>query len=106
VLIGYRRRKIGRLLLDATIERAREFGLQKIELEVFSSNEAAVGLYRSFGFYEEGRKRRGRFVDGNYDDILMMALELKMPNQLPDSTSPAITPSAKTGCAPSVIADH
>jgi RimJ/RimL family protein N-acetyltransferase len=93
-------------LLDATIERAREFGLQKIELEVFSSNEAAVGLYRSFGFYEEGRKRRGRFVDGNYDDILMMALELKMPNQLPDSTSPAITPSAKTGCAPSVIADH
>jgi len=74
VLIGFRRRKIGRLLLDATIERAREFGLQKIELEVFSSNEAAVALYRKFGFHEEGRKRRGRFVDGNYDDILMMAL--------------------------------
>jgi hypothetical protein len=30
----------------------------------------------------------------------------KKPNQLPDPTSPAVTPLAKAGSAPSVTADH
>ena len=29
-----------------------------------------------------------------------------VPNQLPDPTSPSVTPPAGAGCAPSVAADH
>jgi ribosomal protein S18 acetylase RimI-like enzyme len=86
VLTGYRGRKVGRRLINATVEKARMLGLEKIELGVFSSNEPAIALYRSLGFQEEGRKKRGRFVDGIYDDVILMALELKRPNPIPDPT--------------------
>ena len=48
--------------------------LTRIELEVYASNSAAIALYRRFGFSEEGLKRRARFLDGQYQDILLMAL--------------------------------
>lgn len=106
VLIGYRGRKIGRRLIQATMGKARELGLEKVELEVFSSNERAIALYRNLGFQEEGRKKRGRFVDGIYDDILLMALELKKPVRLTDPTLPSATPPAGAAGAPSVAAVH
>jgi ribosomal protein S18 acetylase RimI-like enzyme len=81
VLKDYRGRGIGRRLLEATIERARSMGLEKIELSVYSSNTAAIDLYRKFGFQDEGLKRRGRWVDGLYDDVLLMALFLGEQNQ-------------------------
>jgi RimJ/RimL family protein N-acetyltransferase len=33
-----------------------------------------IALYRSLGFAEEGLKRRARFLDGKYEDLLIMAL--------------------------------
>lgn len=83
VLAGHRGRGIGRRLLQAAVERARESGLEKIELEVFASNTAAIGLYRGFGFREEGRRSRGRLVDGAYDDVLQMAYDLASPGRPP-----------------------
>ena len=77
VLKDYRNKKIGRRLIEATIEKARLLGLEKIELSVYASNEPAITLYRRLGFLEEGKKMRGRFVDGIYDDIILMALFLK-----------------------------
>ena len=62
--------------MDATIGKSRVIGLEKIELSVYSSNEAAIALYRSFGFEEEGRRRRGRLVDGVHDDVILMGLFL------------------------------
>ena len=76
VLKEYRSRKIGRQLLEATVARAREVGIEKIELCVYCANEPAIALYRSFGFEEEGKRKHGRLVDGVYDDVLMMALHL------------------------------
>lgn len=76
VLKDYRRRKIGRRLLDATIEKAVRRGLEKIELSVHASNAPAIALYRRVGFEEEGRKKRAWLVDGEYDDVLLMALDL------------------------------
>ena len=50
---------LGRALLQAAIDRARERGSRRIELDTAERNEAAVSLYRSFGFddgaYEGGR---------------------------------------------------
>jgi RimJ/RimL family protein N-acetyltransferase len=77
---GYRRRGIGRQLMEATIKKAWELGLEKLELSVYSSNEGAITFYTKFGFEEEGRKKRGRFVDGIYDDVILMALVLKEHN--------------------------
>jgi|CZKI01.1.fsa_nt_gi protein-S-isoprenylcysteine O-methyltransferase Ste14/ribosomal protein S18 acetylase RimI-like enzyme len=87
VLIGYRGRGIGRMLAEAAIGRARQLGLEKIELDVFSSNGPAIALYRGLGFCEEGRRKRGRFVDGTYDDVLLMALDLKQPSQPPGAAA-------------------
>ena len=46
----YRRRGIGRLLLEAVEQRARDLGCCKLTLEVQENNHAALGLYGSFGF--------------------------------------------------------
>lgn len=74
VVADYRRRGIGHRLLEATVARALANGLTRIELEVFSSNRAAIALYEKFGFEHEGRKRKARYVDGLWDDIIIMSL--------------------------------
>jgi ribosomal protein S18 acetylase RimI-like enzyme len=76
VLKTFRGKGLGRRLAEATIEKARALGLEKIELSVYSSNDAAIALYRNLGFREEGRKVRGRLVDGIYDDVILMGLAL------------------------------
>ena len=43
---------IGTKLLDALIRKAGEKGVSSIYLEVRASNQAAVHLYRSFGFQQ------------------------------------------------------
>jgi RimJ/RimL family protein N-acetyltransferase len=70
----YRGRGIGRKLLDATIAAAWRFGLERIELTVFMSNERARRLYERAGFQAEGVLRRHRKVNGEYEDSLLMAL--------------------------------
>lgn len=76
VLASHRGRGIGAGLLAATIDGAKRAGLEKIELSVYSSNLPAIGLYRRFGFVDEGCRKRGRLVDGIYDDVLIMGLFL------------------------------
>src|SRR5271156_537147 len=51
-----RQRGVGRELLDAALECAREAGAQKIFLEVRASNVGARALYASLGFAGEGRR--------------------------------------------------
>jgi ribosomal protein S18 acetylase RimI-like enzyme len=83
VVKAYRGRGLGRRLLEATIAKARTLDLEKIELCVYGSNTPALALYRKFRFEEVARKERGRCVDGIYDDIISMALDLRPPNPLP-----------------------
>jgi len=74
---AFRRRGIGARLIARTLERARVRGLERVELEVFASNQAAVELYKKSGFAVEGTKRNARKLDGVYDDVVCMALFLK-----------------------------
>jgi RimJ/RimL family protein N-acetyltransferase len=76
VLFGWRRRGIGRRLLMACLDLAKSAHIEKVELEVFSDNIAAMKLYESFGFSREGVRVRSRKLDGRYQDIVMMALWL------------------------------
>jgi RimJ/RimL family protein N-acetyltransferase len=76
VAAGYRRRGIGRALLDQAVDWARAAGVRKLELHVFPHNEAAIALYESFGFTREGYRkehyRRGR----GYVDAILMAYDV------------------------------
>lgn len=71
-----RRRGLGAQLLLRTIAHCRRRRIEKIELQVFASNRAARAMYRKFGFKQEGRRVRGRKLDGEYDDVIIMGLIL------------------------------
>jgi ribosomal protein S18 acetylase RimI-like enzyme len=70
----YRGRGLGTALLRATMQAARDKGLERVELEVFASNLPAIELYRKQGFVTEGVKNKARKIDGKYDDVVLMAL--------------------------------
>lgn len=74
VLADYRGQGVGKQLAIRTIEAARQAGMERIELEVFASNRAAIALYAALGFATEGTKSRARKLDGQYDDNVLMAL--------------------------------
>ena len=74
LLPHYRGQGLGKRLTVETIRAARLAGIERVELEVFASNERAVALYRKLGFVTEGVKRRARKLDGQYDDNVVMAL--------------------------------
>lgn len=77
VLSEHRRRGIGAKLLAAVLEAARAAGLERVGLGVFASNRAAIVLYERHGFAHEGRRRKARKIDGQYDDLVFMGLILK-----------------------------
>jgi RimJ/RimL family protein N-acetyltransferase len=70
----FRRRGIGTRLINEAIGRAKEKGLERIELGVFASNTPAIKLYEKAGFIIEGVKKKARKLDGVYDDLIQMAL--------------------------------
>ncbi|WP_428249059.1 N-acetyltransferase family protein [Ferrovibrio sp.] len=70
---GHRRQGLGEAMLRAVLDLTAGCNIERVELEVYASNEPAIALYRKFGFETEGTRRRARKLDGRYDDILMMA---------------------------------
>jgi RimJ/RimL family protein N-acetyltransferase len=73
----WRSHGVGSALVAAAIEKARTEGLHKLALEVFPHNEAAVALYRKFGFVEEGRRvKHYRRSSGELWDTIVMGLLL------------------------------
>lgn len=78
----WRGRGIGSALMEACIAWASEHGAHKVILEVWPHNRTALGLYRKFGFEEEGLlKRHYRRRNGELWDAVRMGLVL-------DHTSP------------------
>ncbi len=70
----YQHRGIGTVLLEAALDLAeRWLAISRVELEVFTDNEAAIALYRKFGFEIEGTIREFAFRDGQYVDAYLMA---------------------------------
>lgn len=73
LLEAYRGKGLGSQLLEATLSKAEEFGLEKVELTVYTENKRAIELYKKFGFIEEGLIKSFRKIDGKTFDALMMA---------------------------------
>ena len=68
---------IGRALINACIECAKEAGYLQMELEVVADNKAAMALYTSSGFTEYGRNPRGfRSRYSGWQETVLMRLEL------------------------------
>jgi ribosomal protein S18 acetylase RimI-like enzyme len=73
---GHQGRGVGRAVLQGLLDWARaDVRVEKVELQVRSSNARAIALYRSLGFVEEGRKtRRIRLGPGEYLDDVYLAV--------------------------------
>jgi len=61
------------LMLDFAF---RTLNLNRVELNTFDFNDRAQKCYLKVGFKEVGRRRKARFIDGEYrDDIIMDILK-------------------------------
>jgi RimJ/RimL family protein N-acetyltransferase len=74
ILKEYRREGIGFALVESSLEWAKKKGIEKIVLSCFSTNFAAIELYKRSGFKEESIRRRQFIVNGEYVDEIQMAL--------------------------------
>ena len=83
VVSTYRRRGVGSALLEEALRWARSVGVERIELSVYPNNDAAIALYRLFGFVQEGRLVRHSKKSYGYEDEILMALWL-VPEPAPD----------------------
>ena len=72
---------VGTALMAAGLDLADNWlNLTRLELEVYSDNEAAIHLYERFGFVYEGTLRQHAFRDGKYVDSNMMG-RLRPPKE-------------------------
>jgi RimJ/RimL family protein N-acetyltransferase len=76
LLPRFRGRGLGTKLIARTLQAARAFGLTRVELTVREDNRNAIALYERVGFVTEGLQRNGALVDGEYENIIEMAILL------------------------------
>jgi ribosomal protein S18 acetylase RimI-like enzyme len=67
---GHQRRGLGRVLMDEAERRLRELGCAKVNLQIRTSNEAAVEFYRHIGY--------------TVDDVVSMGRRLEDDGARPD----------------------
>ena len=70
VLPQFRRHGLGRQLVDAALQEARQRGARSAHLEVRSSNQQAIDFYSVCEFRVSGR-RKGYYLDPVEDALLM-----------------------------------
>lgn len=82
VHIGWQNKGIGTLLLTQLIQWATNSGtIEKILLNVRTTNAPAIALYKKMGFQEEGLIKNRVKVKGRYFDDLIMGLSLSRVEQ-------------------------
>ncbi|MBN9288850.1 MAG: GNAT family N-acetyltransferase [Gammaproteobacteria bacterium 39-13] len=77
IISEYRGQGIGKNLMLNALQKAKIKGLTRIELTVFQRNKPALALYEQLGFMIEGKKKKAVLIDGEYDDLICMALFLR-----------------------------
>ncbi len=77
VALWHRREGVGTSLMLAAEEWARQAGISKVELHVFTYNEPAIAFYRRLGYVEEGFRRRHYRRGADFLDAVLMAKELE-----------------------------
>lgn len=90
LLPEYRGLGLGYRLLTGALTEIFRTNLERVELDVFASNSAAIALYRKIGFRQEGRKIHARKLDGLYDDILTFGILKSEWESCPDRHPPVL----------------
>jgi ribosomal-protein-alanine N-acetyltransferase len=76
VAAAQQRKGLGRAMLAAMLNEAREKNMRRVFLEVRSSHDAAIALYRSAGFSQIGVRRDYYKSANGSADAITMACEL------------------------------
>lgn len=76
VVQSYRGKGVSKLLMDALIDQLRKSSIKKIKLGVNAKQQAAVQLYKNFGFKIVGEES-AKLGDGNYYDVYVMEKNLE-----------------------------
>ena len=71
-----RGRGIGRALLEAVLESARDGGLWTLQAGIFPDNTASLELHRRLGFREVGVRERIGQLGGVWRDVVLLELRL------------------------------
>lgn len=80
-------RGVGSALMAALCDYADNWaGALRLELDVYTDNVRAIGLYKKFGFEVEGTLRAYAMRDGQYADTFTMARFHPAPPQIPRRT--------------------
>jgi len=78
ILIGDRAlwgQGLGTRITQAVVSWAfMELNLHKVSLHVLTNNERAIGIYESLGFHSEGILRDEQFREGQFLDLMLMAV--------------------------------
>ena len=65
---------VGKALMEAAMDLAFNWlAIKRIEIEVYTDNHAAIGLYQSLGYEREGTAKAYAFRNGEYVDVHLMA---------------------------------
>ena len=67
-----RGRGIGRVLLDALIERSEDAGFWTLQSSILADNAASLALHERCGFRVVGRRERIAQIDGEWRDSLLV----------------------------------
>lgn len=70
---------VGRLLLGALLDSAKEIGARLIVASITSSNEASIALHRKFGFEVMGTMRNAGYKFDRWMDTTYMQVDLGEP---------------------------
>lgn len=70
----YHNNGVGTMLMNEVVELAdSKLNIKRLELGVFTENEAAINLYKKFNFDIEGIKRKSALRNGQFADEYYMA---------------------------------
>lgn len=71
---AYLGRGYGTEAIRLALTHAFSAGLHRISLRVLASNSRAIACYRKCGFVAEGREREAAFVNGGWEDDIIMGV--------------------------------
>jgi RimJ/RimL family protein N-acetyltransferase len=77
IIDGHRDKGLGKRLIEAALDAAKKIGLTRIQLTVRENNIRAIKLYEHFGFVKEGLHINAEKTNGQYGNLVSMALLLK-----------------------------
>jgi hypothetical protein len=73
VISKYRNIGIGSALVETALNWLKEKRIEKVSICVFSTNIAAINLYKKYGFEIESTRKKQYKINGKYVDEISMA---------------------------------